>query len=192
MRTCASSAPPALHLPLVRIHNHTEDPLSCDNAIGRIVKIPVRSDHCDTKIANLIFVRHRTRIRQDNKWHIGARDQPALPGKCDKEQSILDRELPIPPRYFLYLAYERLLSRAGGKDQDHRLASQVPQSPDLAGDAAPRKVRRGPRNRVRRRILGFSPTLCIRCRHDQSKEQRAKNNNEWLHTFMISTSLEWR
>src|SRR5262249_24515680 len=125
-------APSRLNLPLVRIYNHIKDLLSRDDAIGRIVEITVRSDHRDTKISNSIFVRHRDRVRQDNKWHIGTRDQPALPGKCNKEQGALDRELAIPSRYFFDLTYELLLARARGKDQDHRLTSQVPQSPNLA------------------------------------------------------------
>src|ERR1700731_11275 len=178
-----------MNLRQVAVHNHIKDFLTSDHLIGRVLDVPIRADHSNSKVAHSISVRHGTGIRQNHKRNIRAGDQPGLSCKRDKEQGISDSQLFRTAVQFLNLFDEHFLIRILRKNEHHRVATHITQPPYLAVYTAPQKFRRRPRDRR----TGKSPfrfqCLTFGAQRKRRKPRSKKPDPEAIHTFMMSTSL---
>src|SRR5215471_5869525 len=113
----ADLQPARLDLRLITVHNHVENLLTPDEAIGCVIDISVRADNRYTKVAHSVGVGYRARIGQDYKWNVRARDQTGLPRERDEEQRISCLKLSRPAIQLFDLPNEQPLIRILGKNQ---------------------------------------------------------------------------
>jgi hypothetical protein len=64
------SLPSLLRLDRIRIIHDIDNLYAGNNSIRRIVEVPVRTNHCNSKISDPVRIRRGARIRQNHKWNV--------------------------------------------------------------------------------------------------------------------------